>query len=221
MFGSIFNKIHALLTNQKAKQEFRASSNHVYDSLFDGPEDPWYTDVYYAIYRFFRWTVPTPMDIYRRVKWFIQRGCRGYSDRDLWSWSTHMNRMMPKILRFYRENKHGIPMEFCMDMDVFSPTYGQERSEEDWHLSGEKWGAVLDKMIAGFEAGIRCEDMPSSYEPELGEHPFRRPKHISREAWAAWRDEYTQKMHALMKRDEELFKEARLLLAEHWWSICD
>lgn len=219
MFGSIFNKLHDLLTNQKAKREFRAASNHVYDSLFDGPEDPWYTDVYYAIYRFFKFGNWYPSDIYRRVKWFVQRGRRGYSDRDVWSWSTHMNRMMPQILRNLRENKHGVPIEFCIDHDVFSPNYGNELN--DFNGSIDRWNACLDKMIAGFEAGVRVEDMPSSYEAELGEHPFRRPKDVCPRLWNIQRDVYNKKMWALMKRDEELFKEARLLLAEHWWSICD
>src|SRR5271166_5395135 len=206
MSGSIFNKLHDLLTNQKAKREFRAESDHVYDSLFEGPEDPWYTDVYYAIYRFFKYGNWYPSDLYRRAKWFIQRGRRGYSDRDLWSFSTRLNVMLPEVLRYLREHKHGTPIEFCIDQDIFSSNYGNEIEDEAGGVPRhERWNKVLDKMIAGFEAGVRCEDMPGSYERELGEHPFRRPKNVSREDWVQFRETYTKSMMVLMKRDEELF----------------
>ncbi len=218
MFGSIFNKLHGLLTNRAAKQEFRAASNHVYDSLFDGPEDPWYVDVYSVFYRFFKYGW-RPSDTYRRTKWTIQRARRGWSDRDCWSYSSHFLRTIPDILRYLKEHQHGVPYEFCVDTDVFSPTYGQERDDEQWGKSGAKWNAVLEKLIAGFETGRRYEEM--DYDEELGEHPFRRPVHISQDAWEVHREDYMRRLKVAMKRDEEILQETLLLFKQHFWNLCD
>ena len=38
------------------------------------------------------------MDLYYEVKWFIQRGRRGYSDRDTWSLDQYLASWMPEAL---------------------------------------------------------------------------------------------------------------------------
>jgi len=40
-------------------------------------------DVYYYI-------TGLPENIYERIKWFIQRGKKGYSDRDVWSFDMYL-----------------------------------------------------------------------------------------------------------------------------------
>lgn len=49
-----------------------------------------------------------PAEWYRSVKWFIQRGRRGYSDCDLWNANDHIART---VLAFFDNvEKTGIPM---------------------------------------------------------------------------------------------------------------
>lgn len=217
MIVKLSKKFHDIITNRAAKDAFVPVSNHVYDKLCDGPEDPWYTKVYYAISRFFRYTLPTPGGIYRQFKWMVQRVRRGWSDRDCWNYSSHLLKTLPGVLRSLKENQYGVPIEFCIDLDVFSPTYGEELDNVD--KAGDRWKAVLEKMIVGFEAGHRYEGM--DYEAELGEHPFYRPRNVSPESWNVKRDEYSNKQAVLMKRDALLLEEALTLFKAHFWNICD
>jgi hypothetical protein len=47
--------------------------------------------------------------LYDRVKWFIQRGRRGYSDQDVWGWCDHHSEMMVGVLQYLRKHTHGYP----------------------------------------------------------------------------------------------------------------
>lgn len=52
-----------------------------------------------------------PAEYYRKIKWFIQRGVRGYSDCDLWNANDHIART---VLAFLEHNEKckmaGYPM---------------------------------------------------------------------------------------------------------------
>ena len=48
-----------------------------------------------------------PKEWYRQIKWFIQRGKRGYSDQDLWNADSHIART---VLAFIEMNRMGYPM---------------------------------------------------------------------------------------------------------------
>ena len=73
-----------------------------------------------------------PFNAYREIKWFIQRGMRGYSDRDVWGMYEHMNTIIPKMLIHLSENTISYPP----------------------NLKGIKtWKKILMKMALGFRAG--------------------------------------------------------------------
>ena len=48
-------------------------------------------------------------DIVNGIKWFIQRGRKGYSDRDLWSLDTHIYGILSKSLLDLANNRIGYP----------------------------------------------------------------------------------------------------------------
>lgn len=71
------------------------------------------------------------MDFFRGIKWFIQRGRRGYSDRDLWGFSSYLSEMLVQALTQLNETKMGYPADI--------KTSGQ-------------WTDIIDEMIEGFRA---------------------------------------------------------------------
>ncbi len=77
---------------------------------------------------------------YRFVKWFIQRGRRGWADCDSWDIDYYLVKIIPPMLDRLKRG-HDYPMMF--------------KTEEEWY---EK----IDIMLAGFDAGQRLLDM--SYE---------------------------------------------------------
>ena len=81
------------------------------------------------------WIVPREM--YYRVKWFLQRGWNGFSDRDNWSIDNYLMEILPKMLENLRKNTHGYPVD----------------------LTAESWDEILKTIIVGFEAHRRLIEL--------------------------------------------------------------
>ncbi len=71
------------------------------------------------------------------IKYFIQRGKRGYSDRDGWDMSEYWGEIMPALLRRLKGGV-GCPCNF----------YDKENKNNEC----EKWDEALETMAQGFEA---------------------------------------------------------------------
>lgn len=56
-----------------------------------------------------------PKRFYYEIKYFIQRGKKGYSDRDLWSADTYLARIIAGILNDYANSKHGVGPYYMED----------------------------------------------------------------------------------------------------------
>lgn len=59
-------------------------------------------------YRFFYWLRHEFKPI-GHIKWFVQRGVRGYSDRDLWSLDYYLSSVLSKSLIQLADTTHGHP----------------------------------------------------------------------------------------------------------------
>lgn len=70
-------------------------------------------------------------DFCRDMKYFFQRGSRGYSDRDIWSFDYYLSKVICNGLKKLKKDCHGYPEEL---------------------KTPEKWDKVLQVMIEGFEA---------------------------------------------------------------------
>lgn len=110
-------------------------------------EENFLVDAYWTIYRFF---VNDVAGFPRNVKWFIQRGRRGWADGDSWSIDSHLSKIIPEMIDRLKDNDHGIPMAFL----------GESSMKEDgiwvWSVSDEEasanWNKALDKIADGFRA---------------------------------------------------------------------
>jgi hypothetical protein len=51
------------------------------------------------------------------IKYFIQRGKRGYSDRDMWSADIYMAGIFAGMLRWQVEKGHGVSMAWAVNDD--------------------------------------------------------------------------------------------------------
>lgn len=91
-------------------------------------------DWYYAARRFVLDIPQWP----RYVKWFVQRGSRGWADSDVWSVDWYLLKILPPMLRRLKNTKNGIPAGIIEDHD----TNGQAEA---------RWDKVMDELIEGFE----------------------------------------------------------------------
>lgn len=89
------------------------------------------------LWRVERW-LEIPKDIQREIKYFIQRGRRGYSDRDTWSFDHYLARVISGGTRHLAKHLSGYPSSpFSKGKDKFNST--------------KEWRAVLLKLNKGFK----------------------------------------------------------------------
>lgn len=69
-------------------------------------------ELYYKLYRL--WNNEISM-IPRRIKWFFQRGWRGYSDFDVWSFDYYLANIISKGCKQLAKEAHGYPCESSID----------------------------------------------------------------------------------------------------------
>lgn len=101
-------------------------------------------------------------DTYLMIKWFFQRGYRGYADCDVWSIDGYLLSWLPEALTVLTKNQHGYPA----------------------NMSGpEEWEDILNAMISGLKSankslmleGETPEDNRRLYEAgEVGLDLFRK-----------------------------------------------
>ena len=135
--------------------------------------------MYYKIRRFL---LDIPYNL-KKIKWFFQRGSRGWADCDWWDMSGYLIGIILPMLKELREYQHGYPGIGNAD-------------------TPEKWDAILDQMILGFGAGKRVSD--DEYFMETNDDILTR-KPTSDEI-RGWGDK-SRKDQEIFDRGVELFTE--------------
>ncbi|KKK59041.1 hypothetical protein LCGC14_3038370 [marine sediment metagenome] len=94
--------------------------------------------IYYPCYRLCNKVRLFP----REVKWFIQRGKRGYADSDCWGIDFYLVDIIPKMIKQLKGNRGGVPS--CMFEDA------DDDSDKSWEKARKKWYKILDEIIKSF-----------------------------------------------------------------------
>jgi hypothetical protein len=159
-----------------------------------------------------------PENAYYAIKWFIQRGARGWADRDTWSLDYHLNTWMPDVLRRMKAHKHGVSFAFFPEGPEYIDETGNP-TDKAFEIATARYDEVMNKMIAGFEAGRRIDD--GIYEAELGLYPCRRPEGMGQETWHKVKDDHFNALRALEARDQALLEEGLVLFAKYYQTLND
>jgi len=182
------------------------------------PLHPWYTSAYWVIRRGIRHIRMFPENSYYAAKYAYQRVSRGWDDRAVWSIDWWLDDKMPAMLRKLKEDKHGIPSSMFEGLPTI-PDEEWNYTDEAYEMAQARWDAILDKMIAAFEASRRIQNL--TYKEELGPYPLRCPEGVSKEDWEKIKDDRFAASQLLRERYEKIFKEGMALFAEHYWSLWD
>ncbi len=90
-------------------------------------DQTWWQNTYWPVWRV--WNKYKPSNLYMEAKYFIQRGRRGYSERDLWSADTHIARV---TLAFLNDvGKWGVPVSSIKGEDSFEASQARWNKTED------------------------------------------------------------------------------------------
>jgi len=89
-----------------------------------------------------KWFINNPRDLKNNIKWFIQRGKRGYSDSDLWDFDSYLAEIISKGLKEFSEEIHGVPDDIA-----------KKFKDEDKELieSVKEWKRILLEISWTFE----------------------------------------------------------------------
>ena len=82
-------------------------------------------------------------NIHNEIKYFFQRGYKGYSDRDVWSADYYIAKTVSKIITQLNKKKNGYP-------------YG---------LSTKEWGNILKKIAKSFNQASKIVNLDIAYAP--------------------------------------------------------
>ncbi len=126
---------------------------------WDKENAKWYNK-YFAIpfQRFIQAIKDSPSE----VKWFYQRGSRGWSDRSAWSIDTWLVDNLIPMLERLKNNKHGTPASMFRKKDGVSKN-GISTDEAD-RLAAQRWDNVLREIIYGLKCAKKIEDLDYDYK---------------------------------------------------------
>jgi hypothetical protein len=120
------------------RQHLESLENYLDDQV-------WWQNTYWPVWRFRR--IYGPRALYMEAKYFVQRGRRGYSDRDLWNADTHIARTVVAFID--KGGKWGVPSRFVKEGEDW------EKSEARWRkVEGEiRWlmGEYLEERFTKFD----------------------------------------------------------------------
>ena len=71
----------------------------------------WYKEIHYWVYRLFQSIGMVPSEIL----WFIQRGRRGYSDRDIWNFQWYLAWIISNGVNQLKEEKNSCPEDLTVE----------------------------------------------------------------------------------------------------------
>lgn len=158
--GTPIEDVFAIWDEEAKKKNFRNWFNSKFPNGFLGSD----VAAYYALTH--PWEILREWK--RQIRWGYQRVFRGWDDRAVWSLNYHLAEIIPPILKKLKEDKVGIPM-FCFEGLPYEDENTYSYSDESMEIADERWNAILDEMIVGFEIYNKLWEEPS-YEKEREEY---------------------------------------------------
>lgn len=137
-FKDTWNRQVSKEVKQCRKDEKEWKKNHPILAFLEG--------FYYDL----RWRKDIPMDKYREIKWFIQRGKRGYADYDVWGFHSYLTNIISKGIKDLKVQVHGVPSDVHKKMN--------ESYSSDLKKSIKEWKRILGEIQWTFETAKKIDE---------------------------------------------------------------
>ena len=140
------------------------------------------------------------MNIFKEIKYAIQRIRKGYCDRDTWNIDWWFQKTIVLMLKDFKKNKHSYPTEF---------------------KTQEEWDNVLNKMIILFNnMDFDTCDISNPYE-ELWHSIVYNPQYFTPEQTKDIRKKYLEKQEEIYEQCENAKNEAFSLFSKYFHDLWD
>jgi len=73
-----------------------------------------------------------PGEVYRNIRWFIQRGKRGYSDYDIWGFDYYLIKVISKGIKELQRQVHGVPGNIAEKFKDKNDPDGIDNAMKEW-----------------------------------------------------------------------------------------
>lgn len=144
---------------------------------------------------------------YREVKYFIQRGIRGWSDRDTWCFSSYNARVCREAITFLKKHKSGWP---C---GMFEFTESRNPTPEEEIQAQEKWHGILNDIIFAFTCAEAIANQDYYDWNEKSVEIYTRLREENPELYS--------NIKFMTKEETERMKKGFGLFAEHFFDLWD
>jgi len=102
-------------------------------------------------------------DLWLQVKWFCQRGARGYADNSVWSVDWYLSSFMGNALRDLSKQVHGVPLiETGRPLDPHDPNDCDTLTMEEWKATILYIAETFDLARKIQDYDIPGEEMPAA-----------------------------------------------------------
>jgi len=152
----------AMDSRQRDGYIIASDDHHSLEDLFDlinqvTEHNPWYRHYLSA-----SWRVEKVKRFPKEVKWFIQRGRRGYSDLDLWNFNNYLANVISKATAHLSEIAHGFPMmeELTGEYDSLIEMDEALRDRDTSDAMFQQWQRELMMISDGFKLYETDEHVP-------------------------------------------------------------
>ena len=126
---------------------------------WDEENEKWYNKYFVIPFHTF---IHTIKNFPSEVKWFYQRGSRGWSDRSAWSIDTWLVDNLIPMLERLKTNKQGTPSTMFRQKDGVDKDGNP--TDEASVLAEQRWENVLNEITYGLKCAKKIEDLDYDYE---------------------------------------------------------
>ena len=130
----------------KNEESFEITDDN-FDELFS-KKFSWPVEFYYKCWRGFNWLKERP----RRIKWFCERGWRGYSQCDVWNLYSYLSSWMPEALKELQDNMQGRPLGIEVKGIKDDAVFENNLTKEEEERLFKEWKRILKRIEKGFRA---------------------------------------------------------------------
>jgi len=104
----------------------------------------WLDDIrYYGFYIWYNWLYDRPL----KIKSFIQRGFRGWSNEDTWDFDIYLAKVITEGIKHLKKVHHGCPSDIYEKYRINNKLTQKQKDK----LAKKEWKTILDIIIRGFE----------------------------------------------------------------------